>query len=65
MSESSIGSKIVPAAIALVVGLGAAGAATAAVVNSFSPDDTKARNSGPAEALPPEQIAREVLGYGE
>ena len=65
MSQSSIGSKIVPAAIALVVGLGAAGAPPPAVVNSFSPDDAKARTSGPVEALPPEQIAKEILGYGE
>lgn len=65
MSQSTnaggAGSRIVPAVIALVVGLGAAGAATAAVVNSFSPNDGQARTSGPAEPKP----AQEILGYGD
>lgn len=53
--------RVVPVVLALVVGLGAAGAATAAVVTSFSPDDGSARSDGPAEPQSPE----ELLGYGE
>lgn len=53
--------RIVPVVLALVVGLGAAGAATAAVVNSFSPDDSAARGSGPVEPVP----ASQILGYGD
>lgn len=60
-AAAGAGSHIVVAAIAVVVGLGAAGAATAAVVNSFSPDDSAARNTGPSEPLP----AEELLGYGD
>lgn len=64
MSQSTSGggaARVVPVVLALVVGLGAAGAATAAVVNSFSPDDAAARDTGPAEPKTP----KEMLGYGE
>lgn len=53
--------RVVPVVLALVVGLGAAGAATAAVVSSFGPDDAAARDTGPAEPKAPE----ELLGYGD
>lgn len=53
--------RVVPVVLALVVGLGAAGAATAAVVTSFSPDDSAARSDGPAEPKSPEDL----LGYGD
>ncbi|QDO87197.1 hypothetical protein FNH13_01715 [Ornithinimicrobium ciconiae] len=61
MSQSTSAARVVPVVLALVVGLGAAGAATAAVVNSFSPDDGTAKDSGPVEPVP----AGELLGYGE
>lgn len=65
MSQSTqaggVGRRIVPAALAVIVGLGAAGAATAAVVNSYAPDDGAARDTGPADIQP----AEEILGYGE
>lgn len=63
MSQPTSGAaaRVLPVALALVVGLGAAGAATAAVVNSFSPDDAAARSTGPAEPKTPQ----EMLGYGE
>lgn len=65
MSQSTqaggVGRRIVPAALAVIVGLGAAGAATAAVVNSYAPDDSAARDTGPADIQP----AEEILGYGE
>lgn len=65
MSQSTnadgVGRRILPAALAIVVGLGAAGAATAAVVSSFSPADSQARSSGLTELKP----AEEILGYGD
>lgn len=65
MSQSTnatgAGRRVLYAVVALVVGLGAAGAATAAVVGSFSPDDSAARNVGPDAPLPP----GELLGYGD
>lgn len=65
MSQSTnaggVGRRVLPAVLALVVGLGAAGAATAAVVSSFSPNDGQARSTGPQE---PEPAAR-ILGYGD
>lgn len=60
-NATGVGRKVLYTAIALVVGLGAAGAATAAVVGSFSPDDSAARNQGPTEPVPP----GELLGYGD
>lgn len=59
-TAASGAARVVPVVIALVVGLGAAGAATAAVVNSFSPNDSAATQDGPAEPV----NAGEVLGYG-
>ncbi|MCK0112241.1 hypothetical protein MWU75_08840 [Ornithinimicrobium sp. F0845] len=65
MSQSTqapgTGRRVLYTVIALVVGLGAAGAATAAVVDSFSPDDSAARNTGPTEPVSPGQL----LGYGD
>lgn len=65
MSQNTLaggaGRRVVPALVAVVVGLGAAGAATAAVVSSYGPDDSAARETGPAEVQP----AEEILGYGD
>ncbi|GAA1148803.1 hypothetical protein [Ornithinicoccus hortensis] len=55
------GRRALPAVLAVVVGLGAAGAAAAAVVSSYAPDDSAARETGPADIQP----AQEILGYGD
>lgn len=60
-NAGGVGQRIVPAIVAIVVGLGAAGAAAAAVVSSFSPNDGQARTSGPEDPRP----AQEILGYGD
>lgn len=44
------------AVLSLVLGVGAAGAAVAAVVSSVAPDDTKAVQTGPADVVDPSAI---------